>query len=119
MISDAFPAGGPAGATLTECQELTGAFRRRANMPITAHVALLDSSAELGELTGAYLKNCGYAPSAAGAPPSDQVRSEFGDVLFALLGFADAAGLDAGAEFAATLDRYEARFAGRAAERHG
>ncbi|WND32871.1 hypothetical protein RI578_42210 (plasmid) [Streptomyces sp. BB1-1-1] len=119
MISDAHPAGPPVGATLTECQELTGAFRRRVNMPVTADVALLDASAELGELAGAYLKNCGYAPSATSTPPSDQVRSEFGDVLFALFGFADAAGLDAGAEFAATLDRYEARFSGRTAERHG
>lgn len=119
MISDALPAGPPAGATLTEYQKLTGEFRRRVNMPVTAHVALLDACAELGELTGAYLKNCGYAPSATSAPPSDQVRSEFGDVLFALLGFANAAGLDAGAEFAATLDRYEERFAGRTAEQHG
>ncbi|MHC3470976.1 hypothetical protein ACYF6T_20000 [Streptomyces sp. 7R007] len=119
MISDDLDAGRAAGASLTQCQELTGAFRRRAKMPVTADVALLDACAELGELSGAYLKNCGYAPSGGGVPPSDQVRAEFGDVLFALLGFADAAGLDAGAEFAATLERYEKRFAGGAGERHG
>ncbi|MFD8308514.1 hypothetical protein ACFV29_40290 [Streptomyces sp. NPDC059690] len=119
MIDDEPGAGRAAGASLTECQELTWAFRRRAKMPVTADVALLDVCAELGELSGAYLKNCGYAPATRSVPPSNQVRAEFGDVLFALLGFAAAAGLDAGAEFAATLQRYEERFVGGAEERHG
>lgn len=129
MTSDTLPDSGGGPATLNVCQELTGAFRRRSALRVTADVALLDSCAELGELTGAYLKQCGYAPSTgadavAGTSPSDQVRAEFGDVLFALLSFADAAGVDSEAEFHATLERYEARFTGgRSAvgtgERHG
>ena len=85
---------------------------------MTAQVALLDACAELGELAGAYLKQSGYAPCAASAdggaaPPAQQVRAEFGDTLFALFSFADAAGVSAEAEFAATLARYEERFADR------
>ncbi|WP_037914289.1 nucleoside triphosphate pyrophosphohydrolase family protein [Actinacidiphila yeochonensis] len=116
MTSDALP-GTADPTTLSACQDMAAEFRRRAALHVTADVALLDACAELGELAGAYLKQSGYAPSAgakgvAGAPPSDRVRAEFGDALFALLSFADAAGLDAEAEFLDTMNRYEARFAG-------
>ncbi|MFD3587366.1 hypothetical protein [Streptomyces sp. NPDC058683] len=128
MISEAHPTDVTSPATLNACQDLTGEFRRRSAMRVTADVALLDACAELGELAGAFLKQCGYAPSAAkstvGSRPSDRVRAEFGDALFALLSFADAAGLDSEAEFFATMTRYEARFTGGvsgtgAVERHG
>ncbi|MCX2926055.1 hypothetical protein [Streptomyces sp. NEAU-W12] len=114
MIDDTLSTGATAPATLTTCQDMSGAFRQRSAMRVTADVALLDACAELGELAGAYLKQCRYAPSGANgladSPPSDRVRAEFGDALFALLSFADAAGLDSEAEFFATLKRYEERF---------
>jgi len=96
--------------------------RRRHGLVVTARVALLDTCAELGELTGAYLKDTGYADQTVSAEvATERIRAEFGDVLFALLSFADAVGLSAREELTATLDRYETRFADTAGggDRHG
>ena len=110
------------GTGLDELQDRVRSTRRRHHLQVTATVALLDTCAEVGELAGAFLKDTGYHPhrpvAAAGASDravADTVRTEFGDVLFALFSFADAVGLSARSELAATLDRYEARFAGRRA----
>jgi len=122
--------GPPSPAALDELQERVGSIRRRHDLRVTATVALLDTCAELGELVGAFLKDTGYSATrpatnadavATDAVASDAVRAEFGDVLFALLSFADAAGLDAHSELLATLSRYETRFAGNGAggDRHG
>lgn len=87
--------------------------RHRHGFGTTARIALLDTCAELGELAGAYLKDTDYAdgPSVPADVATERVRAEFGDVLFSLLGFADAAGLNAREELTATLHRYEVRFA--------
>ncbi|TDC99490.1 hypothetical protein E1292_31655 [Nonomuraea deserti] len=82
-------------------------------MQVPAGAALLDACAELGELAGAYLKHHDYRLDAPAGPhdqlPAD-VRAEYGDVLFAVLSFAAAAGIDAERELLQTLSRYEIRF---------
>lgn len=88
-------------------------LRERHALAVSPMVALLDSCAEMGELSGAYLKATGYAATAEPGLADERVRAEFGDILFSILSFADAAGLDAGAELAAALARYETRFAER------
>ncbi|MGP4112718.1 hypothetical protein ACTWP5_17645, partial [Streptomyces sp. 4N509B] len=97
---------------LATLQRLVADARERLRLRVTAETALLDATAELGELAGAHLKEHGYspAPTAGDGPAPRRVREEFGDVLFSLLSFANAAGVDARAELTATLARYEARF---------
>lgn len=107
---------------LDALQAAVRSVRHRHGLVVTARVALLDTCAELGELAGAYLKDTGYAdPQPSAEVATERIRAEFGDVLFALLSFADAAGLSARDELTATLNRYEARFApaGRGGDRHG
>ncbi|GAA3349411.1 hypothetical protein GCM10020358_71450 [Amorphoplanes nipponensis] len=121
-VTENRPARPAPGPGLDEMQAAVRSVRHRHGLEVTAGVALLDACAELGELAGAYLKDTAYAdrPGAAGVA-TERVRAEFGDVLFAVLSFADAAGLSARQQLAATLERYETRFGptARGGERHG
>ncbi|WP_158841332.1 nucleotide pyrophosphohydrolase [Saccharothrix deserti] len=104
-----------AATGLDVMQDRVRLSRRRYGFDKGPAVALLDACAELGELSGALLKETGY--SASGGTPlssSVRIRAEYGDVLFAVLGFADAAGISAHDALSAALVDYESRFASRA-----
>lgn len=96
-------------------QDRVRSFRRRYGFDRGPAVALIDACAELGELSGAFLKETGYS-GASPVSSSERVRAEYGDALFALLGFGDAAGISAHDALSATLARYESRFESHAAQ---
>lgn len=104
--------------SLDALQASVRSARRRYGFDRGPAVALLDTCAEIGELSGAYLKDTAYGASGdASVSSSERIHAEYGDVLFALLGFGDEMGISAGDALSVTLAGYQSRFDTKAPSR--
>ena len=83
-------------------------LQRRGRFP-DPETALLDLLAETGELAKALLSASDYGKKVPLATP--EIEEELGDVLYSLLTFAEALGIDAEAALQAALEKYARRIA--------
>lgn len=89
-----------------EEQELVSEFVERHGLRAQPEYRLLDLVSEVGELAKDATKSTDYGDDPAALAVN---QSEVGDVLFALLAFADSMEVDANAALTEALDKYERR----------
>jgi NTP pyrophosphatase (non-canonical NTP hydrolase) len=95
---------------VSEAQARVAAFVADHDVDAPPAYRLLDATSELGELAKEVTASTGY-----GSDPADLDvdADELGDTLFALLAFADAIDVDAGAALDSAIEKYERRLAER------
>ena len=96
---------------LHESQGCVARFVRAHQLKASAEARLLDLVSEVGELAKEHLRSSQYGKQEF--EPTEEWKSELGEVLFSLACLANATGVDLDAALNRAMDKYEQRLASR------
>ena len=93
---------------MKDIQKVIRDFNTKYNLGGSIETRLIDLSSEVGELGKEILEGTNYGEKEFSR--TDNLESEFGDVLFSLVSAANCAGVDLGVALEKVLKKYEDRF---------
>ena len=93
---------------MEDAQKTIRDFNAKYNLAGSIETRFIDLSSEIGELGKEILEGTNYGEKEFSR--TDNLESEFGDVLFSLISVANCAGVDLNAAMEKVLNKYETRF---------
>ena len=93
---------------MKDAQGIIRDFNTKYNLEGSIETRFIDLSSEVGELGKEILRGTNYGEKEFSN--TDNLESEFGDVLFSLVSVANCVGVDLGAALEEALNKYEIRF---------
>ena len=93
---------------MKDTQKVIRGFNTKYNLGGSIETRLIDLSSEVGELGKEILEGTNYGEKEFSR--TDNLESEFGDVLFSLISAANCAGVDLDVALEKVLKKYEDRF---------
>lgn len=93
---------------MEDAQKTIRDFNAKYNLAGSIETRFIDLSSEIGELGKEILEGTNYGEKEFSR--TDNLESEFGDVLFSLISAANCAGVDLNAAMEKVLNKYKTRF---------